>query len=155
MRYHVVFIAVAIATLAPGFLFATSSAEELVEVLQDAVEKAQVGDYYESIRIINSVSRSPTDPTKALEQASKMQEDFRDVDQLGETDGVEQVSLRYVGDSFLRLRIVDKRAKGVILWTFIGYRFKGEWHCVSRGYHANSNLAKIMRESLDPADAKE
>ncbi|MBI3191456.1 MAG: hypothetical protein HYZ36_02240, partial [Pedosphaera parvula] len=122
---------------------------------QEAVEKAQGGDFHEAMRLINTVSRSPMDPTKAMEQASKMQEDFRKVDPLGETDGVEQVSLRYVGDSFLRIRIVDKRAKGVILWTFIGYRFKEEWHCVSRSYHANSDLAELMRETLDPADAKE
>jgi len=155
MRYHLVLVSLALAALLPSSLFATSSADELADVLQVAVEKAQLGDCHEAMRIINSVLRSPMDPTKAMEHSSKMQEDFRKLDRLGETDGVERVSLRYVGDSFLRLRIVDKRAKGVVLWTFIGYRFKGEWHCVSRSYHANSDLAVLMRESLDPADAKE
>lgn len=133
---------------------AAETPEDLAAVLEAAVEKARAGDYNEAVRITNAAAVQPADPRKAMDKAAKIQEIYASLERLGPSDEVERVSMRFVGESFLRLRVVDKREHGVVLWTFIGYRFKGRWFCEGIHISGNSDLMELMRKELDAADAR-
>ena len=139
--------------LAPHVGTAADTPEDLIQIMEEAVARARAGDFNESVRITNAAATNPMAPQAAMDQATKIQEVYRSLERLGDVDGIERVSLRFVGESFFRLRVVDKREEGVVLWTFIGYRFKGRWYCEGLHISGNSDLMELMRKELDPADA--
>lgn len=129
-----------------------ASAEDLANALQAAVERAAAGDVNEAMRAIHAETLVPKDPREVMTSAEELREAYRTIEGYGERDGVERISLRFTGESFFRLRVVEKRANGVVVWTFLAYRFKGEWYCKAMKYVGSDDFGKIMRESLDPAD---
>jgi hypothetical protein len=154
MKYSLAFVALAAAVLFSEAASASDTPDELAQILERAGEKASAGDFNEAIRITNSAAVSPKNPTEVMEQASKIQEIYRGLERLGQSDGIERVSMRFVGDSFFRLRVVEKRSDGVILWTFVGYKFRDQWFCKGIHLAGNSDLLELMREQLDAADAR-
>jgi hypothetical protein len=133
---------------------ARDSAEDLVSALEKAVSQASHGDIAGTVRAMNAEARTPKGPKEVAAQIENFKEAYQKIAGLGEADEVERLSLRYTGDSFFRLRIVDKRAEGAILWTFIGYKFKGLWSCKGVTFNGGEDLMQIMRQELDAADAK-
>ena len=153
MKKHIMF-ALLFASVVPVTFASHGRPEELVSALEQAVSKAARGDVAGAVRAINAEARSPKPLKEVVAQEDNFKAAFQKMAGLGESDGVELLSLRYTGDSFLRLRVVDKRAEGVVLWTFVGYKFKGEWSCKGMAFNGGEDLMQIMRQELDAADAK-
>ena len=130
-----------------------SDAERLAAALEQAVSRAAAGDLVEAVRIISAESRTQKDPRELMEQGTKLQAEYAKLDGLGERDGIERISLRFSGRSFFRLRVADKRSEGVIVWTFVGYRFRDDWDCKGTRFNGSDDLMKLMNSELDPADA--
>jgi len=153
MKKHVL-LALLLASTVPLAFANRDRPEELVTALEQAVSKAAHGDVAGAVRAINAEARSPKSLKEVAAQEDNFKAAFQKMAGLGESDGVELLSLRYTGDSFLRLRVVDKRAEGVVLWTFVGYKFKGEWSCKGMTFNGGEDLMQIMHQELDAADAK-
>jgi hypothetical protein len=127
------------------------SAEELAAALEAAVVRASVGDAAGAARMINAETRLKKLPALSA-QAEQLKDAYRKLANLGESDGVERVSLKFLGESLFRLRAVDKRPEGLVLWTFIGYRLKGEWHCKGFSFKGSEDVSDFVAEAFDPAD---
>lgn len=133
---------------------ARDNADDLVSELEKAVVDASQGDIAAAVRRLNAEARTPKGPKEVGAQTDNFRNLYAKLAGLGEPDEVERLSLRYSGDSFFRLRVIDKRAEGVILWTFVGYKYKGSWACKGVSFNGGDDLMQIMRQELDAADAK-
>jgi len=129
------------------------SAKDLVARFAEAVNIAARGDIGRAVQQLNTQARSPKSPKELGAQIEAFRNVYGKVAQLGELDQVEQVSLVFTGESFFRLRLAEKRAEGVILWTFVGYRFKDQWYCKGIHFNGSDDLLQLMHDELDAADA--
>jgi len=129
------------------------SAKDLVTVFEEAVGIAAHGDIGRAMQQLNTQARSPKSPKEVGAQTEAFRNAYAKISSLGELDQVERVSLVFTGESFFRLRVAEKRAEGVILWTLIGYRFKGTWYCKGVNFNGSDDLMQLMHDQLDAADA--
>lgn len=129
-------------------------AADLVSVMEESVTTAARGELGAAFRQLNSEAHTPKSLKEVNAQAENFKTAYQKVAQLGELDTVERVSLVYTGESFFRLRLAEKHAEGVILWTLLGYRFKGMWYCKGINFNGSDDLLSLMRQELDPADAQ-
>ncbi|ATC63182.1 hypothetical protein CMV30_03985 [Nibricoccus aquaticus] len=136
---------------------ASYAGHEKIEDLADSLEKAVVfaskGDFASAARAINAETRSPQSPKEVIERTDYLKHLYDQIAVLGEKDEVERLSLRLAGISFARLKVIDKRAEGAVIWTFIGYRYRGQWYCKNLSVAGSEDFLKLMREELDAADA--
>jgi hypothetical protein len=128
-------------------------AEDLVTALEGAVSSAARGDAASCVRTIDAEASKPKNLKEVTAQVDQLKSLYQKVAPLGELDAVERLSLVYTGDSFFRVRFVEKRTEGVVLWTFIGYRLRSQWYCKEMQIRANGDLVELMKE-LDSADSK-
>lgn len=133
---------------------ASSTPEQLADALEKAVALASAGDPAACARAINAEAKSQKSLKEVSAQADGLKQAYQKFTALGESDGVERLSLRFMGDSYFRLRVADKRAEGAVLWTFIGYRYRGQWYCKGMNVNGGDDLMAIMKQELDAADAK-
>jgi len=79
---------------------------------------------------------------------------FDKIRQLGATRQTDRVSLVFLGAVYFRVRFVDRKKKGAVLWTFIGERFQDERYLSGLNFSANSDLLVLMKE-LNTADCSQ
>jgi len=137
-----------------SWMSARETSDQLAAALEHAVSLAASGDLAGCARAINAEAKSQKPIKEVSAQADNLKQVYLKLTGLGESDGVERLSMRFLGDSYFRLRVVDKRAEGAILWTFIGYRFHEQWFCKGMNMNGGDDLMAIMKQKLDAADAK-
>ena len=130
-----------------------AQASELVSVFEAAVNTAAHGDLSRAMHQLNVEAQSPKSLNELNAQTDQIRQTYDKLAQLGELDRVERVSLVFTGESFFRLRLAEKRADGVILWTLVGYRFKGQWYSKGINITGSTDLLSLLHDNLDPADA--
>jgi hypothetical protein len=144
-----VLMVLATTTLSAGH----EQAVDLVAALESAVSTAAGGNIAAAVHSINAESSKPKDLKDINAQIGELKAAYQKLDGLGKLDGTERLSLVYTGESFFRLRVVEKREEGAVLWTFVGCKLRGTWYCKGMNFAANGDLLELMK-NLDAADAK-
>jgi hypothetical protein len=150
----IVILAVLTLVLCCGARARQETSEQLAAVLEDSVRLAAQGDVAGAVRKMAAESSKPRDLKQINSQIDGFKQMYSKLSPLGELDSVERLSLVFAGESFFRLRVVEKRTDGVVLWTFIGYRLKAGWYYAGLNTSGTSDLLEGMRQYLDPADIK-
>jgi hypothetical protein len=91
-------------------------------------------------------------PKERAERSQKFKDSLRQLSDFGAARRVTRISLLYMGEDCCRLRVLDRRNAGAVLWTFFGERDGDSWYVNSISMSANGDLGELMKESLDAAD---
>jgi hypothetical protein len=146
--------AVAFILAVPAISAGEKTPAALAASLEAAVTAASRRDYSGAIRMIDAELTTPKSETEMAAQAKDLAELYAKLAALGELDAVERLSLVAAGESLFTLRVIEKREGGLILWTFVGYRFRGVWYCKGMDVNGGDDLIKLLRQDAGSADNK-
>lgn len=130
---------------------ANSTHLELAQNLEHAVELTASGRIADGLSEMAAQGVGSRPPKEAAEQSRKFKEGLEEMRSLGAPRCVVRVSLVFFGDGFCRLRVLDRRASGAILWTFVGERDGDRWMMSSMSMTGSGEMAEIIKE-FDAAD---
>jgi hypothetical protein len=153
MRSFLVLLVTTVLTstvLAAGLDSIQSLADEMGKVVRISAD----GDYRSALVQLNTLSNAPKNPKELLAWIDSMKEDMNKVSQLGTLDTVEPLSTVGYGTSLARIRFIEKRQKGAVIWTFIGYKFQDLWYMKSLVILGKDDFAELVSQGLDSADAQ-
>jgi hypothetical protein len=128
--------------------------QELCDALEASVTRSAKGDFRSAFSDLDALGQIPMGPKQVLANADSEKETFGKFYSLGALDEVERISLVFTGKSFFRFKLAEKREKGVVVWTFIGYKYRNQWYNKSMSITGNSDLSDLMSKAIDPADVQ-
>jgi len=127
---------------------ARETSEELEAVLERVVVFASKGEWKSMAQTYNAEAinlKSMQDTERFVTMLYKEHKAF------GGADKVERLSSHYFGHSILRFRVLDKRAKGVILWTFAAVQIGDKWYADGFSITNNEDTLSLL-PALDTGD---
>ena len=141
-----------ILALFPSVSTASESWDDLLGVIENGIGSGAKGDYSAAFAELSRVSLWPKSPKERLLMIEANRAQFDSIQKFGSSDQIVRLSTVHYGKSYCRIRYMDQRAKGGVLWTFICYRKSDEaWYLVSIDIKANEDLAELF-SALDSAD---
>jgi hypothetical protein len=130
---------------------ANSTHLELAQNLEHAVQLTASGRIVDGLAEMTAQGAGSRAPKDAAEQSRKFKDPLEEMRALGSSKCVIRVSILFFGDGFFRLRVLDRRLSGAILWTFVGERDGDRWVMSSMSMTGSVEMSEILKE-LDAAD---
>jgi hypothetical protein len=123
----------------------------LADALEGGARAIASGGINDGIDQIFAQCASRRLPKEMAEEKSKFRTTLEEARRLGTARRVTRVSLLSFGEGFCRLRILDRRGGGAILWTFICEKDDEKWVMTSARLNAGEEIGALVQE-LDAAD---
>ena len=127
--------------------------DELRESLQSGVRTIASGQVEQGVNeLVTNAIGSWSSPKERAEKVSSLRDPLQQVrEALGSPKRVIHISTVFASEDYARVRILDRRAGGGILWTFLCEKTDDEWGVFSWSLTANEELNVLFKE-LDAAD---
>ncbi|MFT3867618.1 MAG: hypothetical protein QM715_03865 [Nibricoccus sp.] len=150
MRYLLIFIGSIC-----GLYAANTTCSELATNLEHGVQTIASGRIDDGLTEISAQGVPSRSPKERAENNQKFRDALKQMSGFGAARRVVRFSTLYIGEGYCRIRVLDRRNAGAILWTFFCERDGDSWFMCSVTMTANSEFGNLMKE-LDAADyAKE
>ncbi len=134
-----------------GNLAADATYQDLINKLEHAVKTMATGDVADGFGTLEEGGNKP--PKERAADLDKVRSSLAELkDSLGASRRINRISLVFLGDSYLRVRFMDRRETGGIIWTFFCEKNRDEWDLCSSQFSGNSDLIDLARDTLDAAD---
>ena len=127
--------------------------EELRESLQSGVRTIATGQIEQGINeIISNAIGSWSSPKERAEKVSSLRDPLQQIrESLGSPKRVTHISTVFASEDYARIRILDRREGGGVLWTFLCEKTGDEWGVFSWSLTGNEELNVLFKE-MDAAD---
>ena len=146
MKYLIILL-----SLSCGLYAGSSTCLDLAANLERGVQTIASGRIDDGLMEISEEGVGSESPKQKAERNKKFSDLLKRLGDFGATRRVVRVSLLYIGEGYCRLRVLDRRNNGAVLWTFFCERDGDRWYLTSVAATANGDFSTLMKE-LDAAD---